>query len=319
MPNGLLTRLPAGTTFDSTRPMILPSLGASVAPAHRWAARTLPVAAGEQVTSWLDQYGGKAMTPNAVDTTPDSIPPLLRVDAGGEKYVHTQGKLTVTFTASTDLVTFSSAHGLVVNDQIQFSDVTTVVGVLAKTTYYVKTVPSSTTLTLSATLGGSTLDITTDGTGNWQHGLSLAAADLTAANHKTIGFLFRRPSGSGFIWSGSNAILTTSGATVNVTAGSGGALTPAVSIFTGWHIVFVRINGVSGQADFILDGVKSTAGGTVTAISKFNLNAEVSTAPASPTEYVEVMSWASVLSEADCALVRASLKATYSTLSGGIA
>lgn len=69
-----------------------------------------------------------------------------------------------TFTDSGDVVTFASAHGLSVGDRVVFGAVATTTGVAAKTPYYVKTVGSATTVTLSTTAGGSTLALTTDGT-----------------------------------------------------------------------------------------------------------------------------------------------------------
>lgn len=70
---------------------------------------------------------------------------------------------TVTIAASTDVLTTSVAHGLVVGDRVKTGTVTTTTGITSNTVYYVKTVPSTTTLTLSATSGGVTLDMTTDG------------------------------------------------------------------------------------------------------------------------------------------------------------
>lgn len=72
---------------------------------------------------------------------------------------------TVTFTDSGDLVTVSAAHGLVVGDRIIVGTVTTTTGITAGTVYWVKTVPSTTTLTLSATEDlAATLALTTNGT-----------------------------------------------------------------------------------------------------------------------------------------------------------
>lgn len=72
---------------------------------------------------------------------------------------------TVTFTDSGDLVTVSAAHGLVIGDRVIVGAVTTTTGITEGTTYWVKTVPSTTTLTLSATEDlASTLALTTNGT-----------------------------------------------------------------------------------------------------------------------------------------------------------
>lgn len=64
---------------------------------------------------------------------------------------------------STEVITTSAAHGLAVNDRVWFPSLTGGSGITAAegTWYYVKSVPSTTTFTLSATLGGATLDFTT--------------------------------------------------------------------------------------------------------------------------------------------------------------
>jgi lysophospholipase L1-like esterase len=76
---------------------------------------------------------------------------------------------TVAFTDAGDLVTVTpptgtTGHGLSVGDRVMFGTITSTTGISANTIYYVKTVPSVTTLTLSTTPGGSTLALTTDGT-----------------------------------------------------------------------------------------------------------------------------------------------------------
>lgn len=69
----------------------------------------------------------------------------------------------VTFTDTGDVVTFNQPHGLRVGDRVVPGTITSTTGITAGTTYYVRTVPSTTTVTLSATSGGSTLALTTDG------------------------------------------------------------------------------------------------------------------------------------------------------------
>lgn len=65
---------------------------------------------------------------------------------------------SVTGVATTGVVTTGSAHNYNVGDQVWFSDVTgSSAGISTATVYYVRTVPSSTTFTLSATSGGSLL------------------------------------------------------------------------------------------------------------------------------------------------------------------
>ena len=75
---------------------------------------------------------------------------------------------SVTFTAvaATDLITTASDHGLAIGDRVQVSSTTTLpAGLSAATDYFVLTVPSSTTMTVSASDGGSAVDITDTGTG----------------------------------------------------------------------------------------------------------------------------------------------------------
>lgn len=73
---------------------------------------------------------------------------------------HMYTSIAVTgFDASTNVLTTTLQHGLSVGDQVKFMD-TTGNGLTAQTVYFIKTVPSTTSFTLSTTLGGSTLDIT---------------------------------------------------------------------------------------------------------------------------------------------------------------
>lgn len=65
-------------------------------------------------------------------------------------------------TISSNTLTTSAVHNLVIGDAVVFT-ANTVTGISTNTTYYVLTVPTTTTLTLSATRGGSTLAIS--GTG----------------------------------------------------------------------------------------------------------------------------------------------------------
>lgn len=69
----------------------------------------------------------------------------------------------VTFTDAGDIVTIPH-HGLEVGDTVKFGTITTTTGIVAGTLYYVKSVPTADTVTLSATNGGATLALTTNGT-----------------------------------------------------------------------------------------------------------------------------------------------------------
>lgn len=75
--------------------------------------------------------------------------------------------ITVSGIATTDLITTSAAHGLVVNDRVKFSALGgSGVGLDTSTYYYVESVPSTTTLKVSATRGGAAVDVTTAFTGS---------------------------------------------------------------------------------------------------------------------------------------------------------
>lgn len=70
---------------------------------------------------------------------------------------------SVTGVAATGVFTVGSSHGYVVGDPVWFGAVTgATAGITASTLYYVNTVPSATTFTVSATLGGPTLTWTTN-------------------------------------------------------------------------------------------------------------------------------------------------------------
>lgn len=76
----------------------------------------------------------------------------------------TQAAFTVT--AATDLIT-SAAHGLEVGDVIEVKSGTTLpTGMSAATPYYVISVPSANTFKVSATKGGTTINIEDTGTGD---------------------------------------------------------------------------------------------------------------------------------------------------------
>lgn len=70
---------------------------------------------------------------------------------------------TVTIVAATGVLTVSAPHTLNVNDPVFLGAITSTTGILAGVLYYVKTVPSSTTLTLSKTPGGTALVLATNG------------------------------------------------------------------------------------------------------------------------------------------------------------
>ena len=93
---------------------------------------------------------------------------------------------TFTANASTDKLTTSADHGLVVNDTIVLTTTGTLpAGLAVSTTYHVKTVPATDELTLSATQGGSTIDITNTGSGT--HTLTSVASVIVNDTELNLG------------------------------------------------------------------------------------------------------------------------------------
>lgn len=132
----------------------------------------------QKKTSWTRSYAiiidNAALAVTAVQngtTIPfTSVYYAVRHDDSGQGYLadtnYTSAGIPgggVTFTDTGDIVTYAQAHGLVVGDKVRFGAITTTTGITAGTVYFVKTVPTSTTATLSATLGGAALALTTDG------------------------------------------------------------------------------------------------------------------------------------------------------------
>ena len=84
-------------------------------------------------------WGGATITPNAV----------------------TLGSVTIAIT--TGVVTVSAAHTLAVGDPVVLGAMTAAAPLVAGTTYYVQSIPTATTLTLAATVGGALIATTTAG------------------------------------------------------------------------------------------------------------------------------------------------------------
>ena len=90
--------------------------------------------------------------------------------------------LSVT-TAVNDTITTSGAHGLVVGQTVRFESLVNIAyGVTTGTTYYIASVPTTTTFTLSATQGGSVIDITGVTTGTMYATISIDDIYANALN-----------------------------------------------------------------------------------------------------------------------------------------
>lgn len=105
----------------------------------------LSVAADRPFTSC---YQAVRTTDSSISYTADTNYLLAGVNLGA-----------VTITQSTATVTFAQLHGLFVNDQVVLQGVATVTGITNGTPYFVVSVPSTTTITISATLGGAALTL----------------------------------------------------------------------------------------------------------------------------------------------------------------
>jgi hypothetical protein len=96
--------------------------------------------------------------------------------------------LTWTVVTATDVVTTSAAHGLGVGDPVYLSTSSALPAstpqVVINTPYYVKTVPSTTTMTLAATPGGAVIDFTGTGTGTQSMQLPLLTDPYSGNTYK---------------------------------------------------------------------------------------------------------------------------------------
>jgi hypothetical protein len=85
---------------------------------------------------------------------------------GTTYYVYNARSTVSAINLGTEVITTSAAHNLLVGDPVRFTtDDTLPTGIALGTTYYVASVPSSTTLTVAATPGGSAFNFTDAGTG----------------------------------------------------------------------------------------------------------------------------------------------------------
>ncbi len=104
----------------------------------------------------------------------------------------------VTFTDAGDLVGHT-AHGFAVDDVLVFPTIVTTTGLTVNTRVFIKTVPDANSYTISATSGGSTLALTTNGTGTVRRARELR---LRMANQAT-----NSPDIKTISWEGDNTII----------------------------------------------------------------------------------------------------------------
>ena len=111
-------------------------------------------------------------TANAFPTTEYAVGDLIQVsgfsNAANNKAYSTGTALSFTTDyATNNRLTTSSAHSLVVNDPVVLDGGDLPAPLVAGTVYYVKTQPTTTAVTLSATAGGSEITLTDNGTGTY--------------------------------------------------------------------------------------------------------------------------------------------------------
>lgn len=105
----------------------------------------------------------------------------LREQANVTKFL---GLLNNSFTvaAATDTFTTNAVHGMAVGDVVNIGPLVGAAPLVNGSTYFVKTVPLTTTFTVSTTSGGVVLDITADGSGGY---LTEKMGTMTAVNEMT--------------------------------------------------------------------------------------------------------------------------------------
>ena len=99
---------------------------------------------------------GKALAGCSISV---ASPAFISVNVGG----NSTSLGTVTVDITTGVLTVSAAHGLLVGDAVQLGTMTDGAPLVESTTYYVASVPTTTTLTLAATLGGTPIVTTSAG------------------------------------------------------------------------------------------------------------------------------------------------------------
>lgn len=166
--------VPVGATTTS-----VPYGGASLdAGTYYWRARVWDNKGGvsgwttTSITLTADFEADPGEVPNAIQLRPRAPWRILIK----EMKFNTVGT-SATGNATTHVITTATAHGLRVGRQVRFSALTGGTGLVKATTYYVKTVPSPTTLTLAETHGGATIDFSTN----------ITAATLTAVTTRGPG------------------------------------------------------------------------------------------------------------------------------------
>ena len=129
----------------------------------------------EKGASWVskDGIGGQTSYPitviEASSTTTATVP---STELGNPLFIKETGVYqvgmsdTVTATHGSNLLTTAAgAHGLVVNDTIVLAGADVPAGLVAGTTYFIKTRPLVNTMTLAPTAGGTEINLTDNGTG----------------------------------------------------------------------------------------------------------------------------------------------------------
>jgi hypothetical protein len=140
------------------------------------------------------------------------------------------GTATVTI-ASPGVVTFN-AHGLAATDPVQFTTTGALpTGLVASTTYYVKSVLTANTFTLAATPGGTV--ITTSGVQSGTHTLyKFTTAFLNSSSTQPVVFSMYNTPATGVLWGAGGGMSAIYGAYSATKVTANGVPAPTVSAFT---------------------------------------------------------------------------------------
>jgi hypothetical protein len=131
----------------------------------------------------------------AVPTSPFVSADSLYAGLSVIRFTPTAGRVSGV-TGATSTLTFLAAHGLAVGDMIKYVSGTGFTGLTASTYYYVVSVPTSTTATISATAGGSAIAVGTSSAGIFDTCIIFEALRVSGTPDQQT-YQFRRPDSGG--------------------------------------------------------------------------------------------------------------------------
>jgi len=110
-----------------------------------------------------DAINGMTITGAIISTAAEGS--RFVADGSGARLINVAPRLigTATIVAATGVITTSAVHGLAVGNAVWLGPITSTTGIAEDTVYYVITVPSTTSFTLSIERDGIPLILTTNG------------------------------------------------------------------------------------------------------------------------------------------------------------